>query len=108
MAAQLKVVANEYSAEPYLSDDFVVCRTINHSFDPYTVRTMTTKGSKIREYYVTLQCTRCGVTKAFTMRQGRVVRRHGYVYPKGYLVSGGLSPQQKEAVGEAFIDLYTH
>jgi len=107
MAAQLKIV-DEFSADPYLSDEFVVCRTINHSFDPYTVRTLVTKGSKTREYYVTLVCSRCGVTKAFTMRNGRVVRRHGYVYPKGYLVSGGLSPQQKEAVGNAFIDLYTH
>jgi len=106
MAAQLKLV--EESPESYLSDAYVTCRTINHSWDPYTVQVQTRQGSKERAHYVTLKCNRCECFKAFTMIRGRVVRRHGYVYPQGYLVSGGLSPQQKDAVGNAFIDLYSH
>lgn len=81
-----------------IPEEFLWCRDVMHSWDPYTASISRNKQARRREVQQVLRCVRCHTLKTRTMTTGGELLRSSYSYPNGYLLTeqGRLTPSDRE------------
>lgn len=81
-------------------DEFLLCRDISHSWDPYSAQVGQNKTTRRREVRQVFLCVRCGSAKTRVMSPGGEILRSSYTYPQGYLRKdqGRLSPADRAMI----------
>lgn len=86
--AKAKITFGEYESHVEsivdLYDDFLVCRTIGHSWDDNPGASFVT----IFNWALPLRCTRCSSERIDYLNLAGEVMSRRYIYPDGYKVAG--------------------
>lgn len=69
-----------------INEQFLWCRDVLHSWDPYDFKVITSNVTRRREMHQALRCERCGTIKTRIMTVQGDLLRNSYSYPDGYLI----------------------
>lgn len=88
------------SAIDRISEEYLWCRDVMHSWDPYNVKIRQNKIVRRREMHQILICTRCGTLKTRIMTTAGEILRNSYSYPPGYLLTdqGPITPADRAMI----------
>lgn len=83
-----------------IPENFLWCRDVLHSWDPYNAKVSRNKVARRREMHQILICTRCGALKTRTMTLTGELLRNSYSYPEGYLLKdhGPMTPADRAMI----------
>lgn len=83
-----------------IPEQFLWCRDVLHSWDPYNAKISRNNVARRREMHQVLICTRCGTLKTRIMTLTGEMLRNSYVYPDGYLLKdhGPMTPADRAQI----------
>jgi hypothetical protein len=85
------------SAIDKIPEEFLWCRDVQHSWDPYNAKVSRNTVTRRNEMHQLLICTRCATLKTRVMTSAGEILRYSYSYPDGYLMNqqGGMTPADR-------------
>ena len=83
-----------------IPEQYLWCRDVMHSWDPYDFRVSRNKIVRRNEMHQVLRCTRCSTLKTRIMTTGGDLIRAHYQYPDGYLLKdhGPMTPADRAMI----------
>lgn len=89
-----------------ISEEFLWCRDVMHSWDPYNARVSRNKITRRNEVHQILICTRCSTLKTRIMTTNGDMLRASYQYPNGYLLKdhGPMTPADRAMIRKINMD----
>jgi hypothetical protein len=90
-----------------IPDNFLWCRDVRHSWEPFDVRDYRNKVARRDEILQVLRCERCATKRIRVLGQdGGFLRSGGYDYPEGYLLKdhGPMTPADRGMIRKINIE----
>jgi len=83
-----------------IPEQYLWCRDVMHSWDPYDYKQARNKVMRRNEMHQILRCARCATLKTRVMTASGDMLRSYYVYPDGYLLKdhGPMTPADRAMI----------
>lgn len=83
-----------------ISSDFVLCRDLTHSWQPFTAAVIKNGVTQRKEIHRVLTCQRCATKRTQRLSSRGEILGNSYSYPQGYVLvgAGRLSVDDRAAL----------